>query len=314
MKFAKKKMQRATKEVVARRDAMRNCVSELLTLGNSWGGRAEHGEEKLTLMHKDDIYRLKLTSCEWNDAGGCSTLQANYTKCVGELKLTEHQHWTVSGFLFHAENLCGLPVWAAEKLTQEKVFTELFTSPYGGGKEKTGQVYWSNWCSPDMEHSFIWFEKQDNMWHAHSDVSMGGIQIKKETPLPDATDKNIARCLELDPMIYLYHPDIENWIQRDRCGEVKLYHQIEEKDSTDEHHIIYTIDPRNGALYYYDGFPWNRAAPEEARPATYAELAQTDSRYTGMTIQNWEKYLPDIELEDMPKAYQNPTERQLPFL
>lgn len=41
------------KEVVARRDAMRNCVSELLTLGNSWGGRAEHGEEKLTLMHKD---------------------------------------------------------------------------------------------------------------------------------------------------------------------------------------------------------------------------------------------------------------------
>lgn len=92
--------------------------------------------------------------------------------------------------------------------------------------------------------------------------------------------------------MYLHHPDIENWIRRDRCGEVTLYHQIEEKGSTDEHHIIYTIDPRNGALYYYEGFPWDRAAPEEAHPATYAELAQTDPRYTGMTIQNWEKYLP----------------------
>lgn len=211
------------KEVAARRNAMRNCVSELLTLGNSWGSRAEHGEEKLT---------------------------------------------------------------------QEKVFTELVTPPYGNCEEKTGQVYWSNWCSTNMEYSFIWFEKQDNMWHAHSDVSMGGIRIKKDTPLPDATDKNITRCLELDSMIYLYHPDIENWIRRDSCGEITLYHQIEEKGSTDEHRIIYTIDPRNGALYYYEGFPWNRAAPEEARPATYAELAQTDSRYTGMTIQNWEKYLP----------------------
>lgn len=135
------------------------------------------------------------------------------------------------------------------------------------------------------------------MWHAHSDVRMGGIRIKKDTPLPDATDMNITRCLELDSMIYLYHPDIENWIRRDNCGEVTLYHQIEEKGSTDEHHIIYTIDPRNGALYYYEGFPWDRAAPEEAHPATYAELAQTDSRYTGMTIQNREKYLPK-KMED----------------
>lgn len=279
------------KEVAQRLNEMRNCAAVLLTLETGWGGRAEHGEQKLTLMHQDDIYCLNLTSREWNDAGGCSTLQENSTKCVGELKATECHRWTVSGFLFHAETLRGLPVWAAEKLAQEKVFTELFTPPYGNCEE-AGQVYWSNWRDP-MEYSFIWFEKQDGMWHAHSDVRMGGIRIKKDTPLPDATDKNIARCLELDSMIYLYHPDIENWIRRDRCGEVTLYHQIEEKGSTDEHHIIYTIDPRNGALYYYEGFPWDRAAPEEAHPATYAELAQTDSRYTGMTIQTWEKYLPE---------------------
>lgn len=279
------------KEVAARLDEMRNCAAVLLTLETGWGGRAEHGEQKLTLMHQDDIYCLNLTSREWNDAGGCSTLQENSTKCVGELKAAERHRWTVSGFLFHAKTLRGLPVWAAKKLAQEKVFTELFTPPCGNCEEEAGQVYWSNWRDP-MEYRCIWFEKQDGMWHAHSDVRMGGIQIKKDTPLPDATDKNIARCLELDSMIYLYHPDIENWIRRDRCGEVTLYHQIEEKGSTDGHHIIYTIDPRNGALYYYEGFPWDRAAPEEAHPATYAELAQTDSRYTGMTIQNWEKYLP----------------------
>ena len=279
------------KEVATRLDEMRNCAAVLLTLETGWGGRAEHGEQKLTLTHQDDIYCLNLTSREWNDAGGCSTLQENSTKCVGELKAAERHRWTVSGFLFHAKTLRGLPVWAAEKLAQEKVFTELFTPPCGNCEEEAGQVYWSNWRDL-MEYRCIWFEKQDGMWHAHSDVRMGGIRIKKDTPLPDATDKNIARCLELDSMIYLYHPDIENWIRRDRCGEVTLYHQIEEKGSTDEHHIIYTIDPRNGALYYYEGFPWDRAAPEEAHPATYAELAQTDSRYTGMTIQNWEKYLP----------------------
>lgn len=279
------------KEVAARLDEMRNCAAVLLTLETGWGGRAEHGEQKLTLTHQDDIYCLNLTSREWNDAGGCSTLQENSTKCVGELKAAERHRWTVSGFLFHAKTLRGLPVWAAKKLAQEKVFTELFTPPYGNCEEEVGQVYWSNWRDP-MEYRCIWFEKQDGMWHAHSDVRMGGIRIKKDTPLPDATDKNIARCLELDSMIYLYHPDIENWIRRDRGGEVTLYHQVEEKGSTDEHHIIYTIDPRNGALYYYEGFPWDRAAPEDAHPATYAELAQTDSRYTGMTIQNWEKYLP----------------------
>ena len=127
--------------------------------------------------------------------------------------------WTVSESLFHAKTLRGLFAWTAEKLAQEKVFTELFTPPYGNCEEKAGQVYWSNWRDP-MEYSFIWFEKQGGMWHAHSDVYVGGIQIKKDTPLPDATDKNIARCLEPDSMIYLNHPDIENWIRREHCGEV----------------------------------------------------------------------------------------------
>lgn len=200
-----------------------NGAPVLLTLETGWGGRAEHGEQKLTLTHQDDIYCLNLTSREWNDAGVCSTLQENSTKCVGELKAAERHRWTVSGFLFHAKTLCGLPAWAAEKLDQEKVFTELFTPPYGGCREKTGQVYWSNWRDP-MKYSFIWFEKQGGMWHAYSDVCVGGIQIKKDTHLPDATDKNIVRCLELDSMIYLNHPDIENWIRRDNCGEVTLYH------------------------------------------------------------------------------------------
>ena len=44
-----------------------------------------------------------------------ATLSADSSKCVGELKAAERHRWTVSGFLFHAKTLCGLPVWAAFK-------------------------------------------------------------------------------------------------------------------------------------------------------------------------------------------------------
>ncbi|MBQ2956407.1 MAG: hypothetical protein IJE08_08090 [Clostridia bacterium] len=263
----------------------------LLTLTHSWGGKAEHGEDQLELVYHDNAYRLEMTERYWNDYRPSVAPSSTVKKETGKLKGTDTLHWTASGFLFHAKTLLGLPGWAAEYLGKRKVFTGMFIQDRNE-KQAPGLVWWSR-GGVQREKWHIWFEKKDGKWTCSADVELPDKRINKTTPLPAAKDEDIARCLELDPAIYLHSPDIEHWIIRDGSAEVSLY-QKEEERPHGTHVERFDIDTRNGALYFTEG---NMAGDgkndtSRKRPARFGELIARDKRYEAMELWNWRQYLP----------------------
>lgn len=269
----------------------------LLTLKYTWGGKAEHGVERLHLVREHGTYSLTLISWDYSDAGGQSCLTGVRTRCVGRVNPQNPHKWRPSGFLFYAQTAWGLPAWAAEELAKEKTFRDIFWP--GRSIEQPGQVFWCNWGDP-QEHEYIWFRKVDGVWRVHSDVWRPDVRINKVTPLPEATNKDIAALLMLDSDIYVESPDIEHWYRRDPAAEVTLYRQVNHLRPNEMDLAYYVIDTRCGALYCYDksfdsahrdGVPGEHAA-------AYGKLARLDSRYEGMNGRNWRKYLPEQKKPD----------------
>ncbi len=267
----------------------------LVSLRHEWGGRAEHGDETLVVKEADGEYRLVLVSREWNDAGPSRPPRITRRNVVS-LRKADAAHKTLSGFLFSARVLNGLPAWAEEALKAEKDFECLFA--FARVREEPGRVYWANHGDP-MEQMLVWFEKKAGVWNVCARVTWDDVRMNEEKPLPEATDRNIAKLLMLDPVIYLRQPDIENWYTRDRSGEILLHERTEPVGREGARVIQMKLDPRNGALYRSEiiNSPTSRMDGQPERAAAFMELAAENPKYQGMNMKNWRTYLPDRKKE-----------------
>lgn len=263
----------------------------VLVTKNTWGGRAEHGFDRLVVLHKPDGYAINLFSWHLSDEGGQSRLTGYTLHSLSKLTECDRIRLRPSAWLFHETHLRNLPGWVADKLMQKKAFTDLFLPPTQ--EEKPGQVYWCN-AGDTREHWIIWFEKQNGVWHACSRIRRPDVRLEKQTPLPQATARDIDALLKMDPETYIQSPDIQHWYRRDYKQEITLYEQTSQPSPDDEVRLRYAIDPRCGALYCCETFLNLRAqdARSSEKLADYGELIRLDARYEGMAAHNWRQYLP----------------------
>lgn len=277
----------------------------VLVIKNTWGGRAEHGFDRLVVLHKPDGYALNLFSWHLSDEGGQSRMTGYTLRSLSMLTERDRIRLRPSAYLFHETLLRNLPGWVAEKLMQKKAFTDLFLPPTQ--EEKPGQVYWCN-AGDTREHWIIWFEKQNGVWHACSRIRRPDVRMEKQTPLPQATARDIDALLKMDPETYIQSPDIQHWYRRDYKQEITLYEQTSQPSPDDEVRLRYAIDPRCGALYCCETILNLRAqdARSSEKLADYGELTRLDARYEGMASHNWRKYLPsddaDIPQKDLRES------------
>jgi len=265
--------------------------SVLLTLKYTWGGRMEHGEERLVLIKKAQVYYLNLFSWHWNDAAEAPSLTGVTCRCAGRLEPADLMRWRPSGYLFHQKVMGRLPHWAMDDLLKENVFTKLFLPP--AQEEKTGRVYWFNAGEWGQEYWVVWFEKHEGKWQAHIRVKRPDVRMDQVMPLPEADDRDIAELLTADIGLFLANPLLTKWYKRDETSEITLYERKHKLAPDEELHARYAIDTRCGALYCYETGLRAGKTRQTRRRADYSELANQDVRYEGMYAANWQNYLPD---------------------
>ena len=219
----------------------------LLALKHAWGGKAEHGEERLVLLRRQDHHELHLFSWDYDDANA-STLTGVTHRYIASVNAAAGLRWRPSGILHRMQVMRQLPPWVVAGLLREEAFRGLFLKGYR--EEKPGQVYWFN-GGDEQEHWAVWFEKKENVWQACSDIRRPDLRTNKATPLPKATDRDICELLALDKEIFLENPGIDKWYRQDPLAEVTLYEAAAAPEHDEESRVRYAIDTRCGALYCY---------------------------------------------------------------